>query len=54
MIDEIDYFPRRDGKNKKKAPDNEWGELKKQKTARQVEKNARDKAPADSKASGDK
>jgi hypothetical protein len=30
MIDEIDYFPRRDQHNKKK--DSGWGDLKKQKS----------------------
>ena len=29
MIDEIDYFPRRDQHNKKKKVDSEWGDLKK-------------------------
>ncbi len=31
MIDEIDYFPRRDQHNKKKKADSGWGDLKKQK-----------------------
>ena len=32
MIDEIDYFPRRDRQNKKKKTDSDWGDLKKQKS----------------------
>ena len=32
MIDEIDYFPRRDQHNKKKKVDSGWGDLKKQKS----------------------
>ena len=32
MIDEIDYFPRRDQHNKKKKTDSGWGDLKKQKS----------------------
>jgi hypothetical protein len=32
MIDEIDYFPRRDQHNKKKKVDTGWGDLKKQKS----------------------
>ena len=32
MIDEIDYFPRRDQHNKKKKADSGWGDLKKQKS----------------------
>ena len=32
MIDEIDYFPKRERHNKKKKVDSEWGDLKKQKT----------------------
>lgn len=32
MIDEIDYFPRRDQHNKKKKVDSGWGELKKEKS----------------------
>ncbi len=32
MIDEIDYFPRRDRHNKKKKVDSGWGDLKKQKS----------------------
>ena len=31
MIDEIDYFPKRERHNKKKKLDSEWGDLKKQK-----------------------
>lgn len=31
MIDEIDYFPKRERHNKKKKVDSEWGDLKKQK-----------------------
>ena len=33
MIDEIDYFPKRDKYKKKKPVDEGWGELKKSKTA---------------------
>lgn len=32
MIDEIDYFPRRDRHNKKKKVDSGWGDLKKEKS----------------------
>ena len=32
MIDEIDYFPRRDRHNKKKKVGAEWGKLKKEKS----------------------
>ena len=32
MIDEIDYFPRRDQHNDKKKKDSGWGDLKKQKS----------------------
>lgn len=32
MIDEIDYFPRRDQHNKKKKVGSAWGDLKKQKS----------------------
>ena len=32
MIDEIDYFPRRDQLNDKKKKDSGWGDLKKQKS----------------------
>ena len=32
MIDEIDYFPRRDRHNKKKKTGSGWGDLKKQKS----------------------
>ena len=32
MIDEIDYFPRRDQHNKKKKVDSGWEDLKKQKS----------------------
>ena len=31
MIDEIDYFPKRERHNKKKKVDSGWGDLKKQK-----------------------
>mgnify|MGYP001213670776 CR=1 FL=1 len=31
MIDEIDYFPKRERHNKKKKVDSGWGALKKQK-----------------------
>jgi len=49
MIDEIDYFPRRDRHNKKKKMDSEWGDLKKQKSEQdnkaQNEKKEDDKKP---------
>jgi methylmalonyl-CoA mutase cobalamin-binding domain/chain len=32
MIDEIDYFPRRDQHNKKKKINSGWGDLKKEKS----------------------
>lgn len=32
MIDEIDYFPKRERHNKKKKVDSEWDNLKKQKS----------------------
>ena len=32
MIDEIDYFPKRERHNKKKKVDSGWRDLKKQKT----------------------
>ena len=31
MIDEIDYFPKRERHNKKKKIDSEWSDLKEQK-----------------------
>jgi hypothetical protein len=37
MIDEIDYFPKRERHNKKKKINSEWSDLKKQKN-KQVEK----------------
>ena len=37
MIDEIDYFPKRERHNKKKKVDSAWSDLKKQKN-KQVEK----------------
>ena len=43
MIDEIDYFPKRDRHNKKKKVDSEWGDLKKQKTKQ--EENRSDESP---------
>ena len=47
MIDEIDYFPRRDQHNKKKKTDSGWGDLKKEKSKHdniaQSEKDKKDK-----------
>ena len=43
MIDEIDYFPKRERHNKKKKVDSGWGELKKQKNKQ--EENSSDKPP---------
>ena len=43
MIDEIDYFPKRERHNKKKKVDSEWGDLKKQKTKQ--EENRSDESP---------
>jgi hypothetical protein len=49
MIDEIDYFPRRDRHNKKKKMDLEWGDLKKEKSKQdnkvQEEKKKSDRKP---------
>ena len=49
MIDEIDYFPRRDRHNKKKKMDLEWGDLKKEKSEQdnkvQEEKKKSDRKP---------
>jgi hypothetical protein len=49
MIDEIDYFPRRDQHNKKVKKDSGWGDLKKQKSEQdakvQEEKQETDKKP---------
>ena len=41
MIDEIDYFPRRDQHNKKKKADTGWSDLKKKKSEQDAK--ARDK-----------
>ena len=43
MIDEIDYFPKRERHNKKKKVDSGWGDLKKQKTKQ--EENRSDESP---------
>ena len=43
MIDEIDYFPKRERHNKKKKVDSGWGDLKKQKNKQ--EENPPDKPP---------
>ena len=47
MIDEIDYFPRRDQHNKKKKTDSGWADLKKEKSKHdnidQTEKDKKDK-----------
>ena len=49
MIDEIDYFSRRDKHNKKKKVDLGWGDLKKEKTEQdnktQVEKRKSKRKP---------
>lgn len=51
MIDEIDYFPRRDQHNKKKKVDSGWGDLKKQKSEQDTkvnsEKQKADKNPSE-------
>ncbi|MBC8463643.1 MAG: hypothetical protein ISR86_14140 [Nitrospinaceae bacterium] len=54
MIDEIDYFPRRDRHNKKKKVDSGWEDLKKQKSeqdnkVRDDKKGSRKKPPATTK-----
>ena len=43
MIDEIDYFPKRERHNKKKKVDSGWGDLKKQKNKQ--EENRSDESP---------
>jgi len=43
MIDEIDYFPKRERHNKKKKVDSGWGDLKKQKNKQ--EENLPDEPP---------
>ena len=58
MIDEIDYFPRRDRHNKKKKMDLEWGDLKKEKSEQdnkvQEEKKKSDrKTPANRRGAND-
>ncbi|MBL7020968.1 MAG: hypothetical protein ISR86_10565 [Nitrospinaceae bacterium] len=49
MIDEIDYFPRRDRHNKKKKVDSGWRDLKKEKSEQdakvQDEKKKNDNKP---------
>ncbi len=49
MIDEIDYFPRRDQHNKKKKVDSGWRDLKKEKSEQdakvQDEKKKNDNKP---------
>ena len=47
MIDEIDYFPRRDQHNKKKKIDSGWGDLKKEKSEQdnKSEKKKKDEKP---------
>ena len=50
MIDEIDYFPKRDKYKKKKPVDEGWGELKKSKTAQG--KKGRKEDPLSSKPGG--
>lgn len=50
MIDEIDYFPRRDQHNKKKKVDSGWRDLKKEKSEQdnkiQSEKKKKDHKPS--------
>ena len=50
MIDEIDYFPRRDQHNKKKKGDSGWGDLKKEKSEQdkkvQTEKKKKEDKPS--------
>ena len=48
MIDEIDYFPRRDQHNKKKKIDSGWGDLKKEKSEQdnKSEKKKKDVKPS--------
>jgi hypothetical protein len=52
MIDEIDYFPRRDQHNKKKKVGSGWGDLKKEKSEQdnktQSEKKKKDNKPSPS------
>ena len=52
MIDEIDYFPRRDQHNKKKKVDSGWRDLKKEKSEQdnkiQNEKKKKDHKPSPS------
>ncbi len=43
MIDEIDYFPKRDKFKKKKPDDGGWGELKKLRNAPEGDKSDQDK-----------
>ncbi len=43
MIDEIDYFPRRDRHNKKKKVDSGWGDLKKEKAEQDAKTQAEKK-----------
>ena len=50
MIDEIDYFPRRDRHNKKKKVDMGWADLKKEKSE-QDKKNQEEKKKNDEKFS---
>ena len=47
MIDEIDYFPRRDQHNKRKKIDSGWGDLKKEKSKQdhKREKKKKDEKP---------
>ncbi len=48
MIDEIDYFPKRERHNKKKKVDSGWGDLKKQKTEQDA-KPVKEKSTAEEK-----
>jgi len=46
MIDEINYFPKRDNFQKKKKIDDDWQELKKQKTQQDARKKSPSAKPA--------
>lgn len=56
MIDEIDYFPKRDKYKKKKGGDSaeEWDALKKVKTDQDIAKGNPQKKPEKEKPSGNK
>lgn len=48
MIDEINYFPKRDNFHKKKKIDDDWQELKKQKVQQDARKKSAPAKPKDS------